>query len=287
MTKNFNINWGLIGCNLTAERIAHSLHSLPRHIGAVADKNYLQAIKFAQAQMIMQALPISNLLADQQLDAIFLAGELSQQLPAAKAALAKHKSLLIDRFDGLQLADWQKLICLAHEKKQLVWPNLPTAWMPLLKLAAAKASNLQRLEIFFAPETDLTAFIPTTIALLAGLKLPLTKLRLAWSRPEQIKLLLNGILIEIKVTRQTDLIENALLTASQTKFLLTSVIAPVKIQPYPLSSKSKSCQQAGASQKAEQYLLRAFEAHLTQPEIDKSPHLIETCLRILQELRCK
>lgn len=282
-TSNYSINWGIIGCNLAAQNIAFNLHRLERHIGAVADANYLSAIRFAKKQMVMQALPIQNLLHDQQIDAIFLAATLDQQLELVKSALLARKNILYDQLGQISLADLQSLQELASQQQVLFFPNLPTFAMPLLSNLRQQNLTIKSINAYFANGANLADYLATVAALLAGLGLAITDLKLISSSKSQILLSMNELHIKLLTTNNTDLIENVVVTTNDKQLLLTSVFAPAKLQLYPL--RDQPIQTIGHSNQATQYLLQTFENQISASYLPLSfTHLGIAIKRLAEQL---
>ncbi|MCI1290742.1 MAG: Gfo/Idh/MocA family oxidoreductase [Lactobacillus sp.] len=280
---SYLVNWGIVGCNLAATNIAFNLHRLQRHIGAVADQNYLSAIRFAKEQMVMQALPVRDLLNDQQIDAIFLADAIGNQQEIVKTALLEHKSVLYDQLGQISLTDLRALQRLASNEHVLLFPNLPTAAMPLLAKLKQKELNISSIQTYFAADANLTVFIPTVAALLVGLGLPIVRLKLTNANSSQISFTLENTQIEMLHTNDTELLENAVITTSSRQLLLTSVFAPAKLQQYPLTDQP--AKEVGDGSKATQYLLQAFENHLSEEIFPPNwAHLSSKVLNLKKQL---
>ncbi|MCI1466287.1 MAG: hypothetical protein LKH26_01020 [Lactobacillus sp.] len=263
--------------------MAFNLHRLQRHIGAVADENYLTAIRFAQNQMVMQALPIRSLLNDQQIDAIFLADSLSNQQDIVQSAIRQHKSVLYDQLGTISLADLQSLQQLAIEERVLLFPNLPTCAMPLLTKLRQQKLNLTSVRTFFTSDADLPAYIPTLAALLVGLNLSISDLKLINQTEDQLDFQLHKTQISMERNKQTDLLENALLVSDNGKKLLTSIFAPTKIETYPKNDEEPLI--IGEGKKATQYLLQAFEEKISDPFPPNLAHLGSVIQDITQQLQ--
>lgn len=281
---NYSVNWGIVGCNLAATNIAFNLHRLQRHIGAVADPNYLSAIRFAKEQMVMQALPVQDLINDQQIDAIFLADAIGNQQEVVQSALLEHKSVLYDQLGQITLTDLRSLQRLASNEHVLLFPNLPTAAMPLLTELKKKDLNISSIKAYFATDADLPSFIPTVAAFLIGLGLTIVRLKLVKASANSISFILDDIKIELLHTNDTDLLENSLITTDSHQLLLTSIFAPAKLQPYPLAA-DQSPQMVGEGSKATQYLLQSFENQMAKEIFPPNlAHLSSVVLNMQRQL---
>lgn len=94
-----DFSWGILGTSSGAAQITTALQRGGRHIAGVAGKSFSQAIAFATQNAIMQAmLNPQQLLANQQIDAVFFDTDYAADSGLIKRALQSGKHVLLQEF---------------------------------------------------------------------------------------------------------------------------------------------------------------------------------------------
>lgn len=223
-------SWGIIGTGASAAQFITSLQRGGRHIAGVAGKSFSQAIAFATQNAIMQAmLNPQQLLANQQIDAVFFAQDFAHNSELIKQALQSGKHVLLQEL-SLNDADWLiNLKQLAQQNKLQLAVLNPLLTMPLVQkmndlLAQQKVTQLT---MYIAPDQNPVKYAQVFCSWLSNL-LPHTELKLA----DKQTVLFKGPAFQAKIASSTEpsLIEKLLVKAKANIYLLDSALVPLSLK---------------------------------------------------------
>lgn len=155
MEKEFK--WGIIGCGGISSKLAQAVDLVAgASVHAAAARNLEKAQEFASAHGIAKAYgSYEELVADPEIDAIYIGVINPGHVPAAKLALEAKKPVLCEKPLTLNAAQARQLAEIAKEQDTFLMEAMWTRFMPLyakLKeiIAAGEIGEIKRVEADFS-----------------------------------------------------------------------------------------------------------------------------------------
>lgn len=128
--------WGLIGPGAIAHRFAEALAAVPgAHLHRVHGRDAGRTLAFAQRHGAEPVSQLAELLADPQLDAVYIATPHAQHGGFIRAALSAGKPVLCEKPLVPTLAEGQALTALARERGVFLMEALWTRFLPAYQQA--------------------------------------------------------------------------------------------------------------------------------------------------------
>lgn len=126
------LRWGLIGTGWIADRFASDLKRLPDHvIAAVGSRSLEKGRSFAETHHIPEAYgSYEALVADPQIDAVYVASPHPGHHPHTRLALEAGKPVLLEKPFTLDAVEAGDLVALARSKKLLLMEAMWTRFLP-------------------------------------------------------------------------------------------------------------------------------------------------------------
>lgn len=130
-----DFRWGVIGCGVIAHKFANAVDALDGiSILAVHNRTQEKAERFAEAYGIKKVYArYEDLLADEEVDAIYLATTNTDHYEIVKAALLAGKPVLCEKPFTVCAADAEELIGIARERGVFLAENLWTKHLPIYR----------------------------------------------------------------------------------------------------------------------------------------------------------
>lgn len=155
------INWGIVGLGYIAGRFAESLSHEPRSkLAAVSSRSREKAEAFAQkfgAEKVYAGHDL--LLADEKIDAVYIALPHALHKDFAVRALKAGKAVLCEKPATLNLAEMLEIAEVARAEKKLFMEAMKPRFVPLypkIKSALAEIGEIQRVETSLCNLMELT-----------------------------------------------------------------------------------------------------------------------------------
>lgn len=146
MTKNRDviINWGIIGAGIIAEKLADAVRNQEQsRLAAVASKSPERAQSFASKFDIPKALSYDEIVADPEVDIIYVATTHNYHYENAKLALNAGKPVLMEKPFTVNAAEAAELVQIARDKglflMEAIWVRFLPSLIKLKELLAAGA----------------------------------------------------------------------------------------------------------------------------------------------------
>jgi hypothetical protein len=225
-----DFSWGILGTGSSAAQFITSLQRGGRHIAGVAGKSFSEAIAFATQNAIMRAmLNPQQLLANQQIDAVYFDNDFASNEVLIKKALQYGKHVLLQELSEQNtgwLAGLKKLA--QHYNLQLAVLN-PLLTMPLVEKMTNLLAQQQvaQLTMYIAPDQNPVKYARVFCSWLSTL-LPGANLKLVDSK----KLLFKGPQAQARIASSTEpsLIEKLLVKTKANVYLLDSALVPLSLK---------------------------------------------------------
>ena len=133
------IRWGILGTGRIAHSFAHDMRFVPQgELVAVASRHAGSAAEFARIHGLSRShVGYESLIADQGVDAIYVATPHSQHLAQSSAALRAGKAVLCEKPLALNLAECQALMGVAAETGGYLMEGMWSYFLPAIQKAVA------------------------------------------------------------------------------------------------------------------------------------------------------
>lgn len=151
-----SIQWGLAGPGKIAGQVAKDLAGIDKRFFGVASRDKAKAEAFAKEHGVQRVYEsYSEMFADKDIDAVYIASINTQHYPLAKLALEAGKHVLVEKPFTLNAAQARDLYELANSKGLLVmealWSRFLDHWLKLPELVTS-IGEIESIEADFSVE---------------------------------------------------------------------------------------------------------------------------------------
>ncbi|MFU8780036.1 MAG: Gfo/Idh/MocA family protein [Kiritimatiellia bacterium] len=146
-----NITWGIYGPGSIANTFVAAMQMVPAAtIKSVAGRTPAKAIDFAQRHGIPKALPdLDALVADDEIQAVYIATTHNAHCPAACTCLAAGKAVLCEKPLAMNAREVQQIIAAAESNQsfmmEALWTRFLPAWQRVRELLARNTIGTPRM----------------------------------------------------------------------------------------------------------------------------------------------
>ena len=142
MADTKKLNWGIIGAGIIAYKMADALKINPNsQVCAVASKTYSKAKIFAEKNNIENVYSYEELVANKDIDIIYVATTHNFHFDNAKLALENGKHVLMEKPFTVNAKEAKQLVKIARERNLFLMEAIWTRFLPSVKLLKQRIKN--------------------------------------------------------------------------------------------------------------------------------------------------
>lgn len=147
--------WGILGCGTIANEMAQTFQKMGREIYGISNRTVDKAEKFAEKYGVKHVFhTYEEMLADENIDIVYIATPHSMHYENMKAAVAAGKHVLCEKAITVNAAQLQEVLEMAEEKGVTVREAMTILHMPLYKklkerIAEGAIGNTKMIQVNF------------------------------------------------------------------------------------------------------------------------------------------